>query len=559
MNGLDKSKKRRERLRSLKRHSHLKLVQEAMPDNKHLKGSIDEGAVLFSNMSHEYSQRITTFKPSINDDDVQNFIKCLDSNFDPFQKVLEPVFLSLLDGTMRAFKMGTKQGITASRLYNECKSFSYELPEKGMGMLDSYTEYQNEKENIAQYDSQSEFKTGKIFRDDSQVNMRDETKMSKAHSVHFNDERVAEDGYGGGDLIYENKTHAKGVDKEAQRTEIDHAVSCSEVCNKLKKNKGLTDSDIKDIVNVDDNLVATSFKNNRGAKIGKFSKSGADLQKEIDSGYVENSKGKKHYLSESEITTRKNMVKKIKAAQQVIDKETNKKVSENLKRNSEVQKKLASDASMAAANQSLGDLIILFIKPLYYELKDCFVQGIEGGVNAETFKSALSTRINRMKSYIYKQAANALGEGLLSFFKNFISMLLEGIVNCFVGIFKSVFRMMKEGIKALMQIMPILNDKKKSPSEKGDAILKLLASSLTIFASIGIESWLNSLGIGEPWSIIISSILTAVLTALTMYLLDKLDLFGVEEDARIAKVDELLTMKINDSKELMIKNLDALV
>jgi hypothetical protein len=164
-----------------------------------------------------------------------------------------------------------------------------------------------------------------------------------------------------------------------------------------------------------------------------------------------------------------------------------------------------------------------------------------------------------MKSYIYKQAANALGEGLLSFFKNFISMLLEGIVNCFVGIFKSVFRMMKEGIKALMQIMPILNDKKKSPSEKGDAILKLLASSLTVFASIGIESWLNSLGIGEPWSIIISSILTAVLTALTMYLLVKLDLFGVEEGARIAKVDELLTMKINDSKELMIKNLDALV
>ena len=154
-----------------------------------------------------------------------------------------------------------------------------------------------------------------------------------------------------------------------------------------------------------------------------------------------------------------------------------------------------------------------------------------------------------MKFFIMKQAKDQLKDGVLSFFKNFVSMLLEGIVNCFVGIFKSIFRMVKEGFKVLMNIIPILQDKNKSMAEKGDAILKLSAGSLTIFASIGIESWLNSVGIGEPWSIIISSVLTAVLTALVMYLLDKMDLFGLKEDAQLNRISEILSLRTEETRD----------
>jgi len=81
-------------------------------------------------------------------------------------------------------------------------------------------------------------------------------------------------------------------------------------------------------------------------------------------------------------------------------------------------------------------------------------------------------------------------------------------------------------------------------------------SSVTIFAGIGIEVWLNSLGLGEPWSIIVSSMLSAVLTALMMYLLGKIDLFGVNRDLKIQRVSEVLTMKIEDH-EYNIKNIIA--
>ncbi|EGQ8509914.1 hypothetical protein GQ852_05805 [Vibrio parahaemolyticus] len=595
MSDLQKLKARRAKLRKLKEHSHIRVVPQDVEGNRHLQSEVDEEALAFSDMSQEYSARIRNFDTSVSKEEVNALLKTLDDQVDPMDNILEPVFLSLFDGTMRAFKIGTKQGITASRLYNECKSFSYDAPINSGVMIDSYTEHLNERENITMHDGRADYRNGRLdYSDQSRsLNMRDGSKMSAAKKQHFNGERTASDGYGGTKEIYENSTHAKGVDKKSQRTEIDHIVPCAEICNSLKKNKGLSDSDIKDIINIEENLTATSFENNRGTDIGKFDKSREKLQEEVGQGYVK----KKGDLSDDELEVRKNMVGKMDSAQEAIDAKTNqtvinnffeseknfkerteneyraqkakegKKVNEDdlkghvnekLEGRKNVRNKMSNDAYNSAANQSLGDVIIFMIKPLYYELKDCFINGIEKGVNTSSFKVALSIRINRIKNFVMEQAGNVLKDGVFSFFKNFLSMLLEGIVNCFVGIFKSIFRMVKEGLKVLMQIVPILRDKKRTMAEKGDAILKLAASSLTIFASIGIESWLNSVGIGEPWSIILSSVLTAVLTALTMYLIDKVDIFGLKDEARLNRIDEILSLRVEDSKEEMLSMVRAL-
>lgn len=547
MSDLHKHKARMAILRDTESRAHVRPVPSSTENNSHLLGEVSIDFITSSNMSENYSKRIHNFDISTSRYEVQELLASLDDG-NPIDHILEPIFLSLFDGTMRAFRIGTKQGITATRLYSECKSFNYESYSNN-STLDSYTEYLNESDNIKQFDSTSTYNGGKISRDGTETNMRDQVKMSKAKEAHFDGYATASDGYGGNDPIYENKTHAKSAGEKEQRTEVDHAVPCAEVCNKLKKNKALTDNDIKEIVNIEENLVATSFKNNRGTEIGKFDKSRDELAKEIELGYVIDSKGKKRELTEDELKTRANMVEKMDLAQKEMDSQVNRTVIDNLKSNRDIQKRMSVDAANAATNQSLGDVIIFMIKPLYYELTDCLSKGIEEGVNANSFKSALSFRFNRMKKHILEKAATQLKDSMLSFVKNFLSMLLEGIVNCFVGVFKSIFRMIKEGFKILLQIIPIIKDKKKSMAEKGDAILKLAASSLTIFASIGIESWLNSLGLGEPWSIVISSVLTAVLTALMMYLLDKLDLFGLKEEARLNRIDEILALKVENSKD----------
>ncbi|WP_052237900.1 hypothetical protein [Vibrio sinaloensis] len=546
MSDLQKLKNRRAKLKKFEERSYIRSVPKMSENNRHLKGQVDTGALTFADMSKEYSEHIRNFDTLASKEEANALLKVLDDQIDPLDHILEPVFLSLFDGTMRAFKIGVKQGITATRLYGECKSFSYDS-EIVIPMSDSFTETLNEQEHIDNLAKATEYNHGKLTRDGTTINVRD---VEKSKDKHFGDSTSADDEYEPGKTIFRTQEEAKKHGDVEQSAEGDHAISCAEICNNLSGNKALHPEDIKEIVNTEANLVITSRKNNSGANVGKFDKSRDELAQEAEQGFVIVG-GKKKELSEEEIATRKNMVKKMDEAQQEIDFKTNTKVADNLLNDREVQKRMAVDASSAAGHQSIGDLVMFIIKPLYFELKDCFVKGIEEGVKATSFKQALSIRVTRLKDHVLNKAESMLKSGLLSFFKNFLSMLLEGIVNCFVGIFKSIFRMVKEGFKALMQIVPILRNEKTSMTQKGDAILKLMAGSLSIFASIGIESWLNSTGIGEPWSILISSLLTAVLTSLVMYLLDKMDLFALKEEARLNRIDEILALRADNIKEDM--------
>ncbi|BCN23315.1 hypothetical protein [Vibrio alfacsensis] len=188
MDDLHKLKARRAKLRQLGKSSHIRPVPNNVDTNRHLDGDIDQSTLAFADMSQEYSQRIQNVDVSVSREEVQALFKSFDDNIDSLDHILEPVFLSLLDGTMRAFKVGTKQGITATRLYSECKSFSYDNPNVHAPMLDSYTEYLNEQEYIKEHASRAQYNKGKlVYHDDSiAMNMRDSSKMSKAHQDHFN-------------------------------------------------------------------------------------------------------------------------------------------------------------------------------------------------------------------------------------------------------------------------------------------------------------------------------------------------------------------------------------
>ncbi|EKM28803.1 hypothetical protein VCHENC02_5333, partial [Vibrio harveyi] len=119
MNDLHKLKARRAKLRQLEKSSHIRPVPNNVDTNRHLGGDVDQGTLAFADMSQEYSKRIQNADVSVSREEVQALFKSFDDNIDSLDHILEPVFLSLLDGTMRAFKVGTKQGITATRLYSE--------------------------------------------------------------------------------------------------------------------------------------------------------------------------------------------------------------------------------------------------------------------------------------------------------------------------------------------------------------------------------------------------------------------------------------------------------
>ncbi|MCF2474815.1 hypothetical protein [Citrobacter braakii] len=545
--------------RRLQRLPQLTPVASLTVVARHLAGEPDIALVQACKVSEFYRSSVEGMDLAVNRADALARLEHL-STGSAIDTILEPVFLSLLDGTMRACNIGIRQGITPSRLYQECRTFQYEAINSSNFRLDSYSEQLIERQNIQNLADKTVYNSGTMTRDGVTVQMRNGKKMEKHKDAHFGNRQRSHDEYDG-QVVYRNKRHAKSEGTPERAAQVDHAISCAEVCNDLKGNKALNLDDIEAIANIDENYKVTSQANNSGKDFGKFDKTSAELQQEVKQGYVivkKRGKEVKKPLTEEQIQARQQMIDEMKVAKKAIDDKTNETVWSNISKDRSVQKVVVKDAGQAAGHQSIGDLVLFVIKPLYYELRTSLSDGLDTGVGVSGYTEALKLRLSRMKTYVLTNASTLLKDLAEGFVKNFLSMLLEGIVNCFVGVFKNLMRMVKEGFKVLMQSVTILSDKSSSQAQKGDAILKLVAGSLSIFASLGLETWLNSLGLPGPLPILLSSVLTAVITALLMYALDKLDLFGTNHDLKMKRIDESLTTEITETEHSMMTMVNQL-
>ena len=151
-----------------------------------------------------------------------------------------------------------------------------------------------------------------------------------------------------------------------------------------------------------------------------------------------------------------------------------------------------------------------------------------------------------------KNALAFLGNNVWEFVKGLVSSLVEGIISLFIGIFKQVLKVIKEGIKVFVQAGKVLFGKKASemtPAQKGDAIIKILGGSVIAICGIGIEALLNKIGVPDPWSVVLSTMLSGIVSTLFMLLLDKIDLFSVKAEKRRMRIEEIFDERINDIKE----------
>ena len=127
---------------------------------------------------------------------------------------------------------------------------------------------------------------------------------------------------------------------------------------------------------------------------------------------------------------------------------------------------------------------------------------------------------------------------------------MEGLLGMFVGIFKKIFRVLKEGIKVFMEAWPILfgkESKNMTSAQKGDAIIKILGGSAVALCGIGIDMLLDKLSFIPEWLRgPIATLLTGLASALMFYALDKADLFNVKADRRNQRINEIFDERIKD-------------
>ena len=506
---------------------------------------------------------------------------------DIIDNVVTPVFTSIIDGFLAhpKFKgLASKSGLSAQKVMKECKEFNYDGKLIYM-MPDAFVEHRNEidheiawgQENRSQYIRESysnlsamgRYKKQKVKENGSKKNLKDE---------YSNESNIT--------ARKDNPDLRRDDPKNYYNAETDHIIPLHTIFTQLQNNCGLSDGDIKRIANQDKNFALTSRRINnakRDLSNTEFIAKQDELKKQ----------GKPYVELSPEV--RANMIKMEKDAQKAINKSVNKTVASNLmgkgqadrqerkealaKREaelgrkltaaerSEVDKKLATQKAMnihmgnakQAGKQSLmyaiGTAILFVFKPLYYEMKDGLIFGFKEGVFADTYKQAISIRFNRIKEYVWDQLRNLknyLGSAM-DMLKNFLSALIEGLIGMFVGIFKKIFKVLKEGTKVFVQAWPVLfgeQSKTMTASQKGDAILKLLGGSVVALCGIGIDMLLEKIQfIPEDFRSVFSVLLSGLASVLVFYALDKADLFNVKKERRQARVKEVFDERIKEIRE----------
>jgi hypothetical protein len=242
-------------------------------------------------------------------------------------------------------------------------------------------------------------------------------------------------------------------------------------------------------------------------------------------------------------------------AGEAIRKNLSNKAVGNLKSiDSEVAKKIASPALGQTAYQALGTAIIETIKPIFHELSDSIKNGFEQGVGATDLLEAITIRFTRVFDYLKKVIIPTLKGAVKDLFQNISKILIEGILGLVTGIFKSILKVLSEGFSAIISAVKILSSDSKdmSAAEKGDAIVKLLATTVSTFVVFYFSDSIAKL-IPEPFDDILVAIASGVASTLVVYLIDKLDLFSVKHEKRSKLVAEIFQERIATIK----KNTDA--
>lgn len=514
-------------------------------------------------------------------------------------EVLKPVFMSVIDGLLEATSGGRaarKKGLTASRVVEECTSFSYDDLEDNHTNVNGYTEYKNINHDEIEYQVQLEKwkKDGKngdrpqyngsVNSNSTQEyvrsNLEDSSAMNDYKEKQRHGEKKIKDEYTGKDNLYVSQNNMPdNYNDETHRKQAqpDHIVPLKQLHEQYKHNYALDDSDLKRIANSESNLAITSAEINQ-VKRDMTNKQYIEWMDEHGKPLDENTKkimlqkqkeATKSIESDVNKTVAKNLVGKGQVDEKAMKNAVNEfkenngqapteeqrnQIEQNLikKKTNEIRGTAVKNAAGQAKDYAVGNLILFIVKPIYYEISDIFKNGLKEGVGADSGTQALGIRLTRVKKYVMTHAKAFFGDSILDFVKGFVSSLIEGIISLFVGMLKQVLKILKEGVKIIVGSVQILfgkNAKAMSPAQKGDAIIKLIGGSVIAISGVALESLLNKIGIGEPWSVVLSTMLSGIASALFMYILNKADLFSTKAEKRYERVKEIFDERIKDVQE----------
>ena len=229
-----------------------------------------------------------------------------------------------------------------------------------------------------------------------------------------------------------------------------------------------------------------------------------------------------------------------------------------------VAKRGAQDGIKTGAKQGLqvamGSLLSEFISATFSEVKDIFDNGWKNGQYDISWIEAFALRMNNIKTKLlskWKDLVAAFATGAIS---GFFSAIITALANMFRRTGENIVRLIREGFVSLTKAIKTLISPPEGMTLKqaGHEASKVLASGLVVSGGILVGEILAK-GLNIPFADTISMVLTGLISGLgslfVVYMLDKLDLFGVVESERhefiIGKLEPRMTLSIERAEAVI--------
>ncbi len=219
-----------------------------------------------------------------------------------------------------------------------------------------------------------------------------------------------------------------------------------------------------------------------------------------------------------------------------------------LQKSKEVYVSLGNVAYEQTKDYACGNFILFLLKPLYYEMKDIVLHGLEKGVHTNGKIKAIKKRFNRVKDYVLANAGEFAVGSFWDFLKMFLSSLIEALINMFIGFFKMIGKIIKEAFKILVRSCKIIwgsEGKDMTSRQKGDAILKLIGGSVGALSGVAIDYMFSVTGMPGWLRVPISTIGAGFISAIIMCALHKMDLFSVRSEQRRMAIEAIFKARID--------------
>lgn len=451
--------------------------------------------------------------------DQQDSIEVLNSIYEEFESrdniidnLVNPMLLSLADGLVKHPKLnGTfrKTDITPLKLVKEVNTFTYEqhstkdIDNNVFLTQAEKTYYNNEKLGV--------------------------DKDGKKYNKNYHRNEIY-------DIKSRNKTREeKGLEKdEVIGKDMDHVNPINHLRQKYQNNPYLYRDDIVKLVGMRENeeYINSSLNRSKGDKT--WSEYIASRPKNENGDIVDN-KG-------NILLTKNEQEQKIK-----LQEETTRA------QNIESAKMMTKNIGL----KGLGDIIILLLKPIWFEIKDMFKNGIHYGFDTNDKIEAFLLRLKRVTKFINDNILNTLGDTLKDVLGNFIPMLISSLAKIVPEMFNKITQVISDGFMAIKEAFKIMMkpDSEVSQAQKADAITKIIASAVVPILIFSFEETvLTSLKFLDKTPLeflkdVAMIILSGLATTLVVWLLDQIDLFSVKGEKRLARVKEIFELRIETIKK----------